>query len=521
MKLLARRSILALPLAIGASALLAGCSFRNSGRAKTGSKNTGSHRPPGATVMPNGAVMFDTVYLGKALNIEVGPVAVHGDKAVARILFSTDSNDPVSLYKAFDIPDKPNSMVGMRLLSLKDGLVFPELNTSPKGLGDPVSKNRKSTIFPIFKAPSQATKSVELFIPNMGIALNIPIVPESDFDRPVEDILSEASIDEVNQGPYFLESVIVGPDGDSDVNRSRESTTVTVSGDVTFASDSSELSGKADTVLSTVAEQVRLYPSGGKARITGHTDDVADDQHNQTLSERRAKAVSERLKVLVDMSKWKVSTAGLGETSPRVDNDSDEHRQLNRRVEIELIPVKPEESNSKPAPSASGSSTDASDKASGGPTDKGIDGVDVMLGDRVVHLSLPSVTRVGKYLCGSVLLTTVEKTIARKGSFELPSRWESLRRRPGGWALLDPASNLTLLEGQFHYLPSDYADSNGGYLPLSNIVIADLVAGDTRYLPVVWPDLGTDTVTLDLPGGTGTHGSPVSARLTDIPVVDA
>jgi ompA/motB domain protein len=109
----------------------------------------------------------------------------------------------------------------------------------------------------------------------------------------------------------------------------------------------------------------------------------------------------------------------------------------------------------------------------------------------------------------------------KKESFELPSKWESLRRRPGGWAFLNPAANLTLVEEQFRYLPSDYVDSNGGYLPLSNLVVSDLVAGDTRYLPVLWPNLGTDVVTLDLPGGSGTYGSPVSARLTDIPVVDA
>ena len=521
MKSFARRSILTLPLMVCVSALSTGCSIRSSGRPKASSKDAGTHQSSRATAMPNGAISFDTIYLGKTLNLEVGPVAARDGKAVVRIQVTTDSADPVSLNKAFDVPNQPYSMVGMRLLSLEEGLVYPELNASPNALGEPVSRDKKATIFPVFKRPSQETNSVSLFIPNMGFALNIPIVHESDFDGSLGDILSEAVIDQANQGPYPLESVVVAPDGSSDIARKGKTTTVNISGDVTFSADSADLSGQADTVLATVADQVRLYPSGGEATITGHTDDVADDTHNQTLSERRAEAVSNRLKNLVDMSKWKVSTAGLGESSPRVSNDSDEHRQLNRRVEIKLDPIKPEEAGSVSASSTPSSSTGVSDEASGVPTGKGEDGVDVALGDGTVHLSLPSVTRVGNYLCGSVLLKAVENVTVKKESFELPSKWESLRRRPGGWAFLNPAANLTLVEEQFRYLPSDYVDSNGGYLPLSNLVVSDLVAGDTRYLPVLWPNLGTDVVTLDLPGGSGTYGSPVSARLTDIPVVDA
>ena len=39
---------------------------------------------------------------------------------------------------------------------------------------------------------------------------------------------------------------------------------------------------------------------------------VADDAHNQDLSERRAKAVSGRLKTLTDLSAWKEAVSGKG-----------------------------------------------------------------------------------------------------------------------------------------------------------------------------------------------------------------
>ena len=74
-------------------------------------------------------------------------------------------------------------------------------------------------------------------------------------------------------------------------------------------------------VLAGAVEQIEKYPSGGELTITGHTDDVADDAHNQDLSERRAEAVSERLKELTDLSKWNQSVSGEGESSPRVPND--------------------------------------------------------------------------------------------------------------------------------------------------------------------------------------------------------
>ena len=64
-------------------------------------------------------------------------------------------------------------------------------------------------------------------------------------------------------------------------------------------------------MLASVVEQIKKYPSGGDLTITGHTDDVADDAHNQDLSERRAKAVSDRLKKLTDLSKWE--GVGLGQ----------------------------------------------------------------------------------------------------------------------------------------------------------------------------------------------------------------
>ncbi|WP_420896493.1 OmpA family protein, partial [Actinomyces naeslundii] len=67
--------------------------------------------------------------------------------------------------------------------------------------------------------------------------------------------------------------------------------TVTLASDVTFASDSADLTPAADTQLQTVATQLGQHPDGGTLTIVGHTDDIQDDAYNQTLSDKRANAV--------------------------------------------------------------------------------------------------------------------------------------------------------------------------------------------------------------------------------------
>lgn len=71
-------------------------------------------------------------------------------------------------------------------------------------------------------------------------------------------------------------------------------------------------------------------------RIVGHTDNIGSDRSNQILSEGRCKAVRQ---VMIDrgISPDRIQTEGRGERDPIVPNDSDDHRQMNRRVEIVLL----------------------------------------------------------------------------------------------------------------------------------------------------------------------------------------
>lgn len=68
--------------------------------------------------------------------------------------------------------------------------------------------------------------------------------------------------------------------------------------------------------------------------IEGHTDSVGSDAYNQALSERRANAVADYLAGKDHLSRANMKVAGMGESMPVASNDTDEGRQLNRRVEI-------------------------------------------------------------------------------------------------------------------------------------------------------------------------------------------
>ncbi len=73
-----------------------------------------------------------------------------------------------------------------------------------------------------------------------------------------------------------------------------------------------------------------------RIRIVGHTDDIGSDRSNQLLSEGRCKEVRQAMEARgVDPSRIEIE--GRGERDPIVPNDSDEHRQMNRRVEIVLL----------------------------------------------------------------------------------------------------------------------------------------------------------------------------------------
>jgi outer membrane protein OmpA-like peptidoglycan-associated protein len=108
-------------------------------------------------------------------------------------------------------------------------------------------------------------------------------------------------------------------------------------GNITFATNSADISASFYPVLNSVALVVNEFEKT-YVDVIGHTDSTGSAEYNQQLSVRRAQSVSSYLqsqKVLPE----RLLTSGMGPNSPVASNDTPEGRSLNRRVEIILTPL--------------------------------------------------------------------------------------------------------------------------------------------------------------------------------------
>jgi OOP family OmpA-OmpF porin len=114
-------------------------------------------------------------------------------------------------------------------------------------------------------------------------------------------------------------------------------TQFTLSNAVLFDFDKAIILLEAKTELDKIITQITLQKPS-KIVIEGHTDNVGLEPYNQTLSEKRASAVSEYINSKLNSSKLTIKTIGYGSSLPITSNDTKQGQDKNRRVSIILIP---------------------------------------------------------------------------------------------------------------------------------------------------------------------------------------
>jgi outer membrane protein OmpA-like peptidoglycan-associated protein len=119
---------------------------------------------------------------------------------------------------------------------------------------------------------------------------------------------------------------------DAKVERVGEGIVVEFSSNVLFAFDKSDLSTDAKTNLDKLVKVLNGYPDTN-IELQGHTDSKGSEAYNQTLSEKRATSVSGYLSGQ-GITASRVTIKGFGETIPKYDNETEEGRAQNRRVEF-------------------------------------------------------------------------------------------------------------------------------------------------------------------------------------------
>jgi outer membrane protein OmpA-like peptidoglycan-associated protein len=121
------------------------------------------------------------------------------------------------------------------------------------------------------------------------------------------------------------------------VTRNGDNIILNMPGNITFATNSSNISADFYPVLDSVALVINEYEKT-YIDINGHTDSTGAESYNQTLSEARADSVAHYLESQKVVAA-RIITRGMGESQPIATNDTPEGRALNRRVEIILTPI--------------------------------------------------------------------------------------------------------------------------------------------------------------------------------------
>lgn len=101
-----------------------------------------------------------------------------------------------------------------------------------------------------------------------------------------------------------------------------------------FEFDKAELLPKSFPVIDKMFETLQEHPTM-EIEIRGHTDHLGTADYNLKLSTQRAKAVADFL-IKKGIADTRIRYNGYGGNYPIIKNDTEEHREINRRVEFRV-----------------------------------------------------------------------------------------------------------------------------------------------------------------------------------------
>ncbi|OMG20832.1 flagellar motor protein MotB [Actinomyces naeslundii] len=552
-----RRSFVALSALAGLGLpVLAGCDLPGVSKDKGGSASpSGSSATAGGSASAGASAKagstdwqkLDAHIMGHNVTVEVSPVIRQDEKTSIIALRLTRAKDDASIdavnassysgisnklnisnYLGVPSISRPGTGASLvKLLDLDSGRVWSAVNGSG-GLLD-LTPGENITSYLSFGKVDTDTATV--MVPMAGFTTVSVLEADAAKKAKVNLSTAQTAIDQSSHAateladPVAIERYTRALDDSTSTQAGSKDITVTLASDVTFASDSADLTPAADTQLQTVAGQLKQHPDGGTLTIVGHTDDIQDDAYNQTLSDKRANAVKTKLEQLTKLDKWKTSVSGKGESQPKIKDTTDEARAANRRVEITLTPTggtTPKDNSTTATPSnGNGKLPDPQ-----GPAAKGSEGVTLTSkGSNTsgeVTITLDHLTRTGGYLLGTITCTVKDGSTGAPlhPLLEDPQTLLANQRDESGGAqpTLLASDGLTLLAGGERIFPADYLDADAGqHLPLTELRLLDHLKTGTTTICVVWPDPGGDTVTLDHPEGKYSPKG-TAYRLTDIPI---
>jgi type IX secretion system PorP/SprF family membrane protein len=242
----------------------------------------------------------------------------------------------ISLGLSYDFPAFTSNSgnlgafeIGLEVRKLVTPSNSPKKKTNKKKKSKKKSKAKKKSVQqkkPLPKPLSpQSTQPLPVskteVIKDSILAITLPIPEQKQMVITVEDnkidttyVTMDAKAGAIRQEPYAFEKITLR---------------------FHFEFNSVDIDDESEAFLSDLSKTL-LEDKNLKLKIVGHTDNRGSVSYNEKLSLRRAESVKKHLlKKGVDPAR--VETEGKGMLEPIVENDSDENRAKNRRVQILLF----------------------------------------------------------------------------------------------------------------------------------------------------------------------------------------
>jgi OOP family OmpA-OmpF porin len=106
---------------------------------------------------------------------------------------------------------------------------------------------------------------------------------------------------------------------------------------VQFEYNSSKIMEVSFSLLDEVAKVIKEHPQIQLIEVQGHASAEGSDDYNLKLSDKRARAVHMYLIKKAGIDKGMLQSKGYGETVPVADNETEEGKEKNRRVEFHIL----------------------------------------------------------------------------------------------------------------------------------------------------------------------------------------
>jgi len=101
---------------------------------------------------------------------------------------------------------------------------------------------------------------------------------------------------------------------------------------INFDTGKSAIKPESKPIINQIVDMLKSNPQL-KINVEGHTDNVGNQKSNKMLSDARAKAVVAEI-IVQGIEAGRLTAIGHGQEKPIADNNTEEGRTKNRRVEL-------------------------------------------------------------------------------------------------------------------------------------------------------------------------------------------